>query len=75
MRIMHTQGTRLTEEKGWRLAFLVLVLISLVTALLRVSGVPFLILEFELSLIYLPTILAGLILAVVRRKAGSSSYL
>lgn len=54
---------------------MVLVLISLVTALLRVSGVPFLILEFELSLIYLPTILAGLILAVVRRKAGSSSYL
>jgi hypothetical protein len=73
VRVVHTQGTTLTEEKGWRLAFLVLLVFSLATALLRLTGVPFLILEFELSLIYLPMLLAGAVVVALRRRGVSSS--
>jgi len=51
-------------------AFLILVLVSLWVSTTRVLNVPFLALDFEIAVIYLPTILAGIIVAfyAVKRR-------
>ena len=66
---MQSVQGRLDEGQGWALAFLVLLIVSIIMLGMRLSGAAFLILEFEFSLIYLPTILAGLLLVRLRRKS------
>ncbi len=63
---MQSDQSQFGEKQGWKSAFLALLIISALMLSLRLSGAAFLILEFEFSLIYLPTILAGLLFLRVR---------
>jgi TRAP-type C4-dicarboxylate transport system permease small subunit len=60
------------ERKLWLFAFLVLLLVSLWMLTMRLLNSAFLALDFEASLIYLPTILAGLIALYLSLKTKAS---
>ncbi len=49
------------ERKLWLFAFVILLLVSLWVLILRLYNSAFLALEFEVTLVYLPTVLAGVI--------------
>jgi hypothetical protein len=66
---MAGSGTR-ADETAWIYAFVILALASLAMLALRLSGKEFLVLEFEITLIYFPTMLAGIIAAYYIRKGA-----
>jgi TRAP-type C4-dicarboxylate transport system permease small subunit len=49
------------DKKPWLYAFLILALVSAWMIVMRLLNTPFLQPEFEIALIYLPTVLAGVI--------------
>ena len=65
---MAASNSESEERRPWIYAFLVLLLVSLWMLLMRLMHIPFLALDFEISLVYLPTILAGIIVLQVTRK-------
>jgi hypothetical protein len=65
---MAGSATPSDERTAWIHAFLVLFLISIVMLALRLTGRQFLVLEFEVALIYFPTALSGVITAYVTMK-------
>jgi len=59
------------ELRPWIYAFLILLAVSLWMLTMRLLNAPILALDFELALIYLPTILAGVIVFQVGRKQAN----
>jgi len=56
-------------------AFVILLFVSLWTLTMRLMNSPFLTLDFEVSLVYLPTVLAGIIVfQVARNGKGRSKF-
>lgn len=62
---MTGSATALDEKKAWIYAFLILLIISLTMLTMRIMGKEFLVLEFEVAVIYFPTVLAGVAAAYV----------
>jgi hypothetical protein len=60
------------ERRLWFFAFLILLLVSLWILTMRLLNSAFLALDFEVSLIYLPTLLAGLIALYLSLKTKHS---
>ena len=58
---MLSPATKSDEKAAWLHAFIILLVVSLAMAGLRLTGRQFLVFEFEISLIYFPTALAGII--------------
>jgi len=65
---MLISATASDEKKAWTYAFVILLIISAAMLALRLAGKEFLILDFEVALIYFPTILAGIAAAYVTVK-------
>lgn len=65
---MLISATASDEKKAWTYAFVILLIISVAMLALRLAGKEFLILDFEVALIYFPTILAGIAAAYVTVK-------
>jgi hypothetical protein len=65
---MAGSATPSDEKTAWVYAFLVLLLISIAMLAMRLTGRQFLVLEFEVALIYFPTTLSGIITAYVTMK-------
>jgi len=65
---MTASNSQVEERKPWVYAFVILLLVSLWMLTLRLMNTPFLALDFEVSLVYLPTILAGIIVLQITRK-------
>jgi hypothetical protein len=57
------------EKESWIYAFLILLAASAIMLALRLSGREFLVPEFEISLIYFPTVLSGIIAGYVALKS------
>ena len=72
---MAPSGTQTDERRPWTYAFLILLLVSLWMLTMRLMNTPFLALDFEISLVYLPTALAGIIAFQVVRKQRASDNL
>ena len=56
------------DDKTWSYAFIILILVSTWMLLMRLMNNPFLSLNFEISLVYLPTVLSGIIAFYVAKK-------
>lgn len=67
---MPASATALDERKAWIYAFAILLIISVTMLIMRVLGKEFLVLDFEVALIYFPTILAGVTAAYVTARAA-----
>ncbi len=64
-----TDSASLAEDKKtWSYAFIILVLVSIWMLLMRLMNSSFIPLDFEVSLVYLPTVLSGIIAFYVSRK-------
>jgi hypothetical protein len=63
-----SQSIQREENKPWIYAFLILLLVSIYMFGLRIMNASFLQTDFEVSLVYLPTVLAGLIAFNTTRK-------
>jgi hypothetical protein len=59
------------ERKAWIYAFLILLITSAAMLAMRLMGKEFLVMEFEIALIYFPTVLAGITAAYVSIKSGN----
>jgi hypothetical protein len=59
------------EKKAWTYAFLILLIISAAMLATRLMGKEFLVLGFEIALIYFPTVLAGIAAAYVSIRGGN----
>jgi protein-S-isoprenylcysteine O-methyltransferase Ste14 len=70
---MVTSATPSNERKTWIYAFAILLLVTLWILSTRLSNSPFLALDFEIIVVYLPTTLAGIIAlyVAIRSKRGS----
>ena len=55
-------------RRPWQYAFLILVLVSISMLTLRLMNLAFLAIDFEVTLVYLPTALAGGIVLYLSRK-------
>jgi len=62
----------MSELKYWAVAFAVMSISSLVVASIRLFRSPFFVVEFELCIFYLPTLILGLICLRIM-KAGARS--
>ncbi len=58
---METQQRSQDERRLWLYAFAILLLVSLWMLLMRIFNNPFLLPEFEITVVYMPTVLAGMI--------------
>jgi uncharacterized membrane-anchored protein len=56
------------DKKTWSYAFIILILVSIWMLLMRLMNSSFIPLDFEISLVYLPTVLSGIIAFYVSRK-------
>jgi TRAP-type C4-dicarboxylate transport system permease small subunit len=65
---MTTSAITSDERTSWTYAFLILLLVSAWTLLMRVMKSPFLMLDFEVSVVYLPTALAGILTTYLTLK-------
>jgi predicted tellurium resistance membrane protein TerC len=65
---MAASGTQTEERRPWVYAFIILLLVSLWMLTMRLLNSPFLAPDFELSLVYVPTVLAGIIVIQLSRK-------
>jgi TRAP-type C4-dicarboxylate transport system permease small subunit len=64
--------TSTDERRLWVFAFLILLLVSIWMLAMRILNTAFLALDFEVSLIYLPTVLAGLIALYLSLRTKAS---
>jgi hypothetical protein len=69
---MAASNSQSDDRRPWIYAFLLLLLASVVMLAMRLMNTPFLALDFEVSLVYLPTVLAGIIVWQVGRKQRSA---
>ena len=67
---MADSSTNSDEKTAWINAFVILLLLSVAILALRLSGRQFLVFEFEVTLIYFPTALSGIIAAFVTIKGA-----
>jgi hypothetical protein len=67
---MSGSETAADERKSWVYAFLILLVASAIMLALRVAGRPFLVPEFEIAMIYFPTVLSGIIAGYVALKSA-----
>jgi hypothetical protein len=58
------------EKKAWTYAFLILLIISAAMLATRLMGREFLVLDFEVALIYFPTVLAGIAATYISIRRG-----
>jgi uncharacterized membrane protein YhdT len=58
------------DDAAWGYSFAILLLASLAMLALRLLGRAFLALEFEIALIYFPTLLSGVIAAYMIRQGA-----
>ena len=65
---MAASESAIEARRPWIYAFLILLAASLWVLTMRLINTPFLALDFEVSLIYIPTILAGIIVFQMWRK-------
>jgi len=65
---LDTSATAPDDKKTWLYAFIILLIVSLATLGIRFLLGPFLATDFEIVVIYLPTILAGLVTFYIRVK-------
>jgi TRAP-type C4-dicarboxylate transport system permease small subunit len=65
---MAASDTRAEERNPWIYAFVILLLVSAWMLTMRLMNNPFLALDFEVCLVYLPTALAGMIVFQTTRK-------
>jgi len=56
------------EKTSWIYAFLILLSVSVAMLALRLTGRQFLVLEFEVAVIYFPTALSGIVAAYLTLK-------
>jgi hypothetical protein len=61
-------GNTSDEKNSWIYAFAILLLVSVVMLGLRLAGKQFLVVEFEIALVYFPTVLSGIIAAYMKFK-------
>ena len=66
---MSGSSTAADEKNAWIYAFVILLIVSMAMLGLRLSGKQFLVPEFEITIIYFPTVLSGIIAAHVTLKA------
>lgn len=62
------------DRKTWMYAFILLLAFALTILVGRVVGSPFLAFDFEICLIYLPTIIAGLIVLGIYLPRESRTF-
>jgi hypothetical protein len=67
---MTGSATASDEKSSWIFAFGILLVVSVAMLALRFSGRQFLVLEFEIALIYFPTVLSGIIATYVNLKGA-----
>ena len=60
------------ERTLWLFAFLILLLVSLWILTMRLMNAAFLALDFEVTIVYLPTVLAGMIVLYLFLRTKSS---
>jgi len=60
--------TQAEDKKTWLYAFIILLLVSLWMLTMRLMNISFLALDFEAALVYLPTILAGIVAFYVTKR-------
>ncbi|MGA2971320.1 MAG: hypothetical protein ABSE39_01705 [Candidatus Bathyarchaeia archaeon] len=60
------------ERRLWLFAFLILLLVSLWILTMRLLNGAFLALDFEVTIVYLPTVLAGMIVLYLFLRTKSS---
>lgn len=60
------------EKKLWLYAFVILLLVSFWLLAMRILNSAFLALDFEVTLVYLPTVLAGIIALYLSLKSKAS---
>jgi hypothetical protein len=61
--------TATNESGSWTYAFLILLAVSAIMLAVRLAGRQFLVPEFEIALIYFPTVLSGIIAGYVALKS------
>jgi hypothetical protein len=61
--------TAADERNSWIYAFLILLATSAIMLALRITGRQFLVPEFEIALIYFPTVLSAIIAGYVSLKS------
>ena len=67
---MSGSATATDEKNAWIYAFVILLIVSMAMLGLRLSGKQFLVPEFEITIIYFPTVLSGIIAAHVTMKGA-----
>jgi hypothetical protein len=67
---MAGSATGSDEKNSWTYAFVILLLVSVAMLTLRFLGKEILVLEFEIALIYFPTVLSGIIAAYVNLRGA-----
>jgi hypothetical protein len=68
---MEDSASTSDEKKAWTYAFLILLIVSAAMLATRLTGREFLVLDFEIALVYFPTVLAGIAVAYVSIKHGN----
>ena len=71
---MNASNSQIEDHKSWTYAFVILVIVSLSVLILRIMNQSFLSLDFEISLFYLPTVLAGIVAFQVSRRDRVTSH-
>jgi hypothetical protein len=56
------------EKNAWTYAFIILLVVSIAMLTLRLAGKAFLVVEFEIALVYFPTILSGIIALYMKTR-------
>ena len=64
-----TSATAIDDRRTWIYASVILILVSVWMLVLRLMNSPFLMLDFEVALVYLPTLLAAIVAVYVAVKA------
>ena len=67
---MTVPATELDEKKAWTYAFAILLVVSVVMLVIRLLGREFLVLDFEVALVYFPTVLAGVATAYMTTRGA-----
>ncbi|HUK29167.1 MAG TPA: hypothetical protein VLV31_12150 [Candidatus Acidoferrales bacterium] len=68
---MTSPTAEIEERKPWVYAFVILLLVSVWMLTMRLLNQQFLSSEFEFPIIYLPTLLAGIVVVYLTVKPGS----
>jgi hypothetical protein len=67
---MAGSATASDEKDAWIYDFVILLLISVAMLAIRLLGKQFLMLDFEIAIVYFPTVLSGITAAYVNMKGA-----